>query len=518
VSRRIDAEVCVVGAGAGGAVVAAELAEGGAEVVLLEEGHWHDPDTFNARPPQMLAQLYRDAGQTLTIGNPPILLPLGSGLGGTTLVNSGTCFRTPAAVLDRWQREFGLEVSERSLRPCFERVEQALSVTEVAPELAGANAEVARRGAERLGWSHGYLERNARGCVGSGVCAFGCPTSAKQHTGITYLPRALRAGARVLSGARAEQVLVQPPAGPHRLGGARRPARAAGRSVVSARGVRARLQSGALVEVRAPRVIVAAGTIHTPLLLARSGLGAGSGQLGRNLSLHPATAVFARMDEVVDMSKGVPQSLYVDEFSSQGVMLEGVAGPPSYAAMALPLTGRRHAEAMADYRRLAQFGLMVSDSSRGTVRELRGRVAIRYDLCERDLERFRIGLRRVEELFEAAGAREVYLPLPAGVAPSEAQRRHLKLMAFHPLGTARADARPDRGVIDGELAVHGARGVYVADGAAVPSSLGVNPQITIMALATRLAFGLLGESVPDGPASVGQPRPPAGKEAIASPS
>lgn len=489
-SSRIEADVCVIGAGAGGAVAAAELAEGGMNVVVLEEGHWHDPDTFTARPPEMLAQLYRDGGQTMTLGAPPILLPLGSGLGGTTLINSGTCFRTPPSVLERWAREFGLDVDEQSLRPCFERVERALSVSEVTPELAGGNAAVARRGAERLGWSHGYLRRNARGCVGSGVCAFGCPTSAKQHTGITYIPRAERAGARIVTGARVERVLLE-------NGAARSLARAHGTPLPLpvASGVQARMASGARIQVRAPIVIVAAGTIHTPLLLARSGLGGGSGQLGCNLSLHPATAVFARMEEVVDMAKGVPQSFYVDEFAGEGIIFEGVAGPPAYAAMSLPLTGARHAEAMAGYRHLAQFGVMVSDSSRGSVHTVAGQPLIRYGLVNADLHRFRTGLARMRELFEAAGALEVYLPLPDGVSPERARLRDLKLMAFHPLGTARADARPAHGVIDGELQVHGVRGVYVADGSAVPSSLGVNPQMTIMALATRLAFGLLGREV-----------------------
>jgi choline dehydrogenase-like flavoprotein len=258
------------------------------------------------------------------------------------------------------------------------------------------------------------------------------------------------------------------------------------------------MTSGAHVEVSSPRVIVTAGTIHTPLLLARSGLGARSGQLGRNLSLHPATAVFARMEEIVDMARGVPQSFYVDEFADEGIIFEGVAGPPAYAAMSLPLTGVRHAEAMADYRHLAQFGLMVSDSSRGSVRTVAGRPLIRYDLDNADLQRFRDGLVRMRMLFEAAGAREVFLPLPPGVSPERARLRDLKPMAFHPLGTARADARPTHGVIDGELAVHGAHGVYVADGSAVPSSLGVNPQMTIMALATRLAFGLLGRALDHG--------------------
>jgi choline dehydrogenase-like flavoprotein len=475
--RTIEADVCVIGAGAGGAVAAAELAEGGMRVVVLEQGPRHDADRFSARPLEMLARLYRDGGQTTTLGTPPLLLPLGRGLGGTTLVNSGTCFRTPPAVLERWRGEFGLEAlaDEAALDPCFARVEAALSIAEVTPELAGGNAAVARRGAEALGWSHGYLRRNARGCVGSGVCAFGCPTSAKQHVGITYVPRAEAAGAQVIAGADVRRVLVEHGA---------------------ARGVEARLAGGGRLEVRAPTVIVAAGTIHTPLLLARSGLGRASGQLGRNLALHPATGAFALMDELVDMARGVPQSFYVDEFASEGIMFEGVAGPPSYVAMSLPLSGRRHADAMASYRKLAMFGLMVSDRSRGSVRSLGGRPVIRYDLGEEDLARFRSGLARMRELFRAAGAREVYLPLPHGVAPERARARDLKLMAFHPLGTARADARPAHGVVDGELRLHGVRGVHVADGSVVPSSLGVNPQLTIMALATRLAFGLLGQAVP----------------------
>ncbi len=474
--RSLEADVCIVGAGAGGAVVAAELAEGGAKVVVLEQGREHDADSFSARPVEMMTRLYRDGGQGLTLGSPPILLPLGSGIGGTTLVNSGTCFRTPATVLERWREEYGLEeLTEQELDPCFERVERALSVAEVSPELAGANAAVARRGAQALGWSHGYLRRNARGCVGSGVCAFGCPTSAKQHTGITYVPRARAAGAEMLTGAEVQRVLVRE-----------------GR----ARGVQARLAGGVRLEVHAPEVIVAAGTIHTPLLLQRSGLGGDSGQLGQNLALHPATGAFARMEEVVDMARGVPQSFYVDEFSSEGIMFEGVAGPPSYVAMSLPLSGARHARAMADYRHLALLGLMVSDSSRGSVRSLGGRTVIRYDLVRDDLARFRSGLARIRELFEAAGAREVYLPLPHGVEPERARAQDLKLMAFHPLGTARADARPTHGVVDGRLGVHGVEGVHVADGSVVPSSLGVNPQITIMALATRLAYHLLDRPCP----------------------
>ncbi|MDO8188790.1 GMC family oxidoreductase [Conexibacter sp. JD483] len=500
-TAHLTADVCVIGAGAGGAVVAAELAEGGADVILLEQGPRHDPGAFTAHPPEMLARLYRDGGQTVTLGAPPILLPLGRGIGGTTLVNSGTCFRTPPRVLARWERELGLEtMTPAQLEPAFARVEEALSIAPVTPALAGRNAEVARRGAAALGWSHGWLRRNARGCVGSGVCAFGCPSGAKQDVGSVYVPRAQAAGARVLTGADVRRIVAR--AGRVRgvevrisgAPGADSGAADADRGATGAlRGLPARARE---VFVAADTVVLAAGTIHTPGLLRRSRLAGRSGQLGRNLSLHPATAAFALMDEEVNMAHGVPQSLYVDEFADEGIVFEGVAGPPAYAAASLPLTGRRHAEAMADYKRLAQFGLMVSDSSRGRVHVVAGRPVVRYDLVAADVAKVRAGLARLEQLFLAAGAREVYLPLPPGTRPHQAKARDLKLMAFHPLGTARAHRDPAQGVVDQDLRHHEVEGLHVADGSVVPSALGVNPQLTIMALATRLAYALLDRPIP----------------------
>ena len=200
------------------------------------------------------------------------------------------------------------------------------------------------------------------------------------------------------------------------------------------------------------------------------------------------------------MVRGVPQSYCVDEFAADGIMLEGIAGPPDYVAMGLPVVGERHRELMARYRDFAQFGLMISDDSRGRVHSLGGRRLVRYDLSGNDTARVKRGLEHLAELFWAAGARSVVLPLARcrelhggdstplqelAVRPGD-----LKLMAFHPLGSARMDARPTHGVLDGDGRVHGAEGVYVCDGSAIPSSLGVNPQITIMTLATRSAAHL----------------------------
>jgi choline dehydrogenase-like flavoprotein len=466
--RVVDADVCVIGTGAGGAPVAALLAEAGRRVAVLEEGGLHEPATMTARPRDMMARLYRDGGQLATIGDPPIVLPLGRGIGGTTLVNSGTCFRTPQRVLDRWRTHHGLDLD---LDAEFALVEEAIGVAEVPAKLAGRNANLVKDAADRLGLSTGYLQRNARGCVGSGVCAFGCPTGAKQHAGQVWIPRAQQAGAVIHAHTRARRIVVE-----------------RGRvKAVEAPGLR----------VRAQTVVIAAGALLTPRLLRANGIGAASGQLGRNLSIHPASAARARYDEVVDSWAGVPQSVYVDELAGDGIMLEGIAGPPDQVAMSTPRSGSEHRDLMLAARRTGSFGVMVSDTARGHVRFVGGRMVARYDLHPDDAERFRRGFELLARIFFEAGAREVIVPLEGiptlrdgDLTPLQRARvrpRQVGAMAFHPLGTARAGADPASSVVDPHLRVHGVEGLYVADGSVVPSSLGVNPQITIMALAARLA-------------------------------
>lgn len=480
--RTIAADACVIGSGAGGGPVARRLAEGGMSVVVLEEGRRFALEELTARPREMLSLLYRDAGQTVTQGNVPIVLPLGRAVGGTTLVNSGTCFRTPEPVLRRWVSDHGLEgLSPEAMRPHFEHVERVLGVARVPPGLAGANAAVVKRGADALGWSSDFLRRNAPGCRGSGVCAFGCPTAAKRHAGQAWIEPAERAGARTLPGAHARRLLVR--------GG-------------RARGVEARLERGERLEVRSDVTVVSCGAVHTPLLLRRSRLGAGSGQLGRNLSLHPCTAVRAVFDEEIGLADGVPQSFYIDQFASEGIVFEGAAGPPDYLAATLPFAREELRELMLDFSRLSQFGVMVSDASRGEVSERGRRLRIRYDLLNEDVARLARGVELLTELYWAAGARRVIQPL-SGARPLERGERRrldavaagdLALMAFHPLGTARADASARNGVVDPDLRLHGLTGLYVADASVVPSALGVNPQITIMALASRLGSHLLDAS------------------------
>jgi choline dehydrogenase-like flavoprotein len=497
--RTVRVDACVIGTGAGGAAVAKELAEGGLSVAMLEEGPHFTTDDFTARPRDMIARLYRDAGQTTTVGNVPVVLPLGRSVGGSTLINSGTCFRTPPPVLEMWGERFGLDgMGAPELDPFFRRVERIQNVMQVPPTLAGQNARVVKRGADALGWSGDFIYRNVRGCVGSGVCTFGCPTSAKQHVGLTYVPLAWDAGATTFTGARATTLEID--------GG-------------RLRAVRAATAGGGSLRVECQTAIVACGAIATPLFLREQGLGGQSGELGRNLAIHPAAGVRAELDEEIDMATGVPQSYFIDEFADEGIMFEGAAGPPDYAAGSFAFSGERHREVMLRFSHQSQFGAMVSDLSRGFVRRRAGRVEIRYDLNHEDTATFKRAIELLCELYWETGATVVYPPIRGmpelrdgdmrTVRERDLRARDLTLFAFHPMGTARADARPEHGVVDGDLKLRGVEGVYVADGSVVPSSIGVNPQITIMALATRLAFHLLGAPPPGDepePEAIAQPR------------
>jgi choline dehydrogenase-like flavoprotein len=483
----ITVDACVIGTGAGGAPVAKELAEAGLSVVMLEEGERYTADDYDAHPRDMSLKLYREAGQIATVGVPPIIVPLGKTVGGSSHVNSATCFRTPPAVLGMWGERFGLEeLTPEALDPYFRRVERELNVVRTPASIAGRNAEVVKRGADRLGYSGGFIYRNVRGCVGSGVCNFGCPTSAKQHVGITYVPKAWDAGAVTYSGASARRLLLE-----------------RGR----VRGVEAKTVSGRRLTVRSDVVVLAAGTIHSPLFLRRQRLDDPSGQIGRNLSLHPATGVRALFDERIDMWQGVPQSYFIDEFANEGIMLEGAAGTPDLVSTSLPYIGERHRELMQSYPYLSQFGVMVSDSSRGWVREIGSRLHIRYDLNRKDTLTFKRAIEALCEVYWAAGAKRVFPPI-AGLpelGPGEMGRLRdyplaadqLPLIAFHPLGTCRMGADPTRSPVDPEGRLRGYEGLFVADGSIVPSSLGVNPQITIMALATKIAYGIAGKPPPD---------------------
>lgn len=479
----LECEVVVVGTGAGGAAVAYELAQRGRAVLMLEEGDYHRRGSFRGKASTANRELYRDGAMTIALGNVGIPVWAGRAVGGSTVINSGTCYRAPGRIFDRWRRDFGLPhvFSDEGLAPYYERVESMLGVAPTNPMYAGRIANLIARGADQLGYSHGVLHRNAPGCDGQGVCCFGCPTGAKRSTDVSYVPEALLRGAQLVTAAKVTRVDIEK-----------------GR----ARGVTATLhgkRGPRTLRVEAQAVVVAGGTLMTPLLLRRSGACKTSRMLGKNLSIHPASKVLALFDEQVRQWEGIPQSYAIDQFADEGLLFEGASVPFELAATAIPWTGARFMELMERFPHLATFGFMIEDTSRGEVREgPNGSPLMFYHLNAHDTARMQRGLEILCEVYQAAGARRV-LPFAAGHddvstrgALERLRRSRLKagdfdVTAFHPLGTCRVGADPRTSCIGPDHEAHDVGGLYVADGSAVPSALGRNPQMTIMAMALRAA-------------------------------
>ncbi|HJQ82912.1 MAG TPA: GMC family oxidoreductase [Candidatus Binatia bacterium] len=478
------ADVVVVGSGAGGAVVARELAARKRDVVLVEEGGFFTGKDFTGEPRRMIDLLYRNRGLTGAFGRPTIPIPLGRCVGGTTTINSGTCYRAPDWVLDEWAERFGARgVEATSLAPYFERVEQAIGVRPVPDEIYGRNSRLFERGAAALGYAGARIPRNERGCLGTGVCAFGCPQDAKQAMHVSYVPRALADGARLFTRCRVGRILVSD-----------------GKAI----GIVGRFvdaddrETGRELRILARQVAIACGALLTPALLERSAVPDPSGLRGRNLHIHPATRVGALFPDDVRGWEEVPQAYNVHQFTRDGIFIQGQFVPPAMEAPALPGVGRAHKELMARYARLGSFGALISDESAGRVRAGRGRwPRVTYQLGVADARRLARAIGLTAEIFFAGGATEVYSgihsrPVLGTIDEARALQSatfpatDFEMMAFHPQGTARMGGSAETAVTDPDGRVHGTASLWVSDASLFPSSCKVNPQMTIMALATRV--------------------------------
>ncbi len=472
-----ECDVVIVGSGAGGAVAAATLAEGGLDVIVLEAGESFNRESYPREPLDAIAKLYRDGGLTIAEGRPPIPVPVARTVGGTTVVNSGTCFRAPEPVLADWRQGFGIEWAT-DLAAEFTEAEEFLRVTPLNPERMGRNGQLAMEGAAAIGASGGPISRNAGNCVQCSSCPFGCEIDAKRGMHVSYLPRAVAAGARLRTGVEARRVLVKE-------------GRASGVSCD---------HSGRPYEVHARlATIVAGGALGTPELLLRSGLG--GRQVGHDLHIHPACWVGARYEEEVRGWDGVMQSYYIDQWEPQRLLLEATFTPLAFGGAWLPGAGSEHQRSMLEFGQVGSIGVHLSDESSGRIGLTgSGGLRARYKLTQADADRLVFGISRAAEIHFAAGATEVYPniarvgtltpeKLPdfeaASFKPSE-----LRLEAFHPMGTARISP-PGDGVCSPTGAVHGITNLYVADASLFPSSLGVNPMMTVIAFAARIAGELV---------------------------
>ena len=440
-----------------------------------------------------MRRLFREAGLLTAFGvgqTPIITITLGRAVGGSSVLTGGVCFRVPSSVHATWTRDLGLdELSERALEPAYDDVERRVAVTTVPDSMRSLGTRKFVEGAEKLGIPIKSLRRNTGDeCEGNGRCNFGCTAGAKRSVDVAYLPSAVEHGARVVSDALVERVIVE--------GG--RAAGVAGRLLGGEKGA----PSHAFT-VRAPVVVAACGTIHTPLLLHRAGLADKSPMVGKNITLHPGVRVVARFDERVNGWDGSMQSVYSDHFDAEGIKLVGVYSAPSGLAAGFPGVGPTFRKrVLASSRIGGAFGGMIHDDGGGTVRPGLGREPIlSYAMAPRDLERLRRSITILCEIAMAAGAREVFTSV-FGFPPlknmdearamerAKYDARRIECMAFHPLGSARAASERGRGVVDQSGECFDLPGLFVGDGSILPTSIGVNSQVPIMAMATRVAWRL----------------------------
>jgi choline dehydrogenase-like flavoprotein len=487
----LRADAVVIGSGAGGAVAAYELARKGLDVLILEAGPYVPSSEFSEDFNDALERLYEDhGGQTNKEGD--LLLLQGRCVGGSTVVNGCVSFRTPDFVLEEWGRDFGLtNLSPEAMVPWFERVEEHLSIKENGEHEIANHSRLVRDGARKLGWSVKPFKRNMRDCALTGHCLSGCKTDRKQSMLVTYLPWAVAHGARLYSDTTVTRVLQR-----------------GGRAV----GVEARITGAdgvkvADVHVDASIVVLAAGAVQTPLLMLKSELGNRSGMVGKNFACHPSMFVAAKYPHPVYPWRGALLGVYVDEFlhpDKGGFVLEaGGLGAVEMCLLNEPGTGKPFMQFMEEARFKSGIVTLIHDHNVGQIRWEKGRKVVDYQVADSDFPAMLASLKASARIHFAAGAEEVYVPsveklvirhegeIDAVLARLENKPQRLRLVSYHPQGTCRMGADPTSSVVAPHGESHDVKGLYVVDASLLPTSIIVNPQVTVYALASYISHQLL---------------------------
>lgn len=483
-----SADFVVVGSGAGGGAAARALALAGHSVVVLEDGPPFSPTAASPIAHESMVRLYRQKGQFAALGRTAIPILQGRCVGGTTTINSAIIWRLPEIVLQRWHRDHGLTdgLPAAALERAYALIEREMHVQAVLPEVESGSDRLMRAGAMATQLAHQTIQRSERGCQGSSRCLHGCPHNAKQSTAVNFLRVAAQHGTAIVAHAEVRRIHV-----------------AGGRAVaVSGRVGGDGPRRGQRFRVAARRaVVVTASVIQTPNLLRRSGIARDSEALGEHFMAHPGTSVMALYRQPVRMWNGAAQGYEVTGLrDSLGIKLESINVPPEVVAGRLPGAGQRLRAYLERINHVAAWAVAVRMDAEGSVRpSLLMGDSVRYTPTERDIWRMREGMKRTAELHFLAGAEEVLSGIhgmPERLTGPEQLHwydeasldpRCYQIVATHLFGTCRAGVDPRTSVVDPRLQVHGVPGLYVMDASVFPSNTGVNPQHSIMAVATVAA-------------------------------
>jgi choline dehydrogenase-like flavoprotein len=487
-------DILIVGSGAGGATVASELAPlcaEGARIAVLEWGPKFRDDEFTGREVEMAEKIYFNSGAILNKAR-TLTVACVRAYGGSTVAYTGTSIEIPQRSIDRWNLR-GISLGD--LAPRMEKFKRQNNVHELPDEDINENNRLFKEGCDRLGFTVKKFPVNLRGCRGSGMCNMGCPNQAKQGTNRVQLPHAQSLGVEVITNCRVDRI------GDHAVVAEVAPV---------PHGEPSPWPAGRY-ELSAKFIVVAAGAMHSSALLMRSRLPVTLPALGRYFTCHPALTLVAQHNRPITNYYGFPKTYYSDQFeASDDFILETCMYFPFTTAKSLTGFGARHSAMMSDFRRLQMILVLVSDAAtpdnRITVDDA-GDPVLHYDPADEVLDAFVSSQRAAARIFFAAGAERVHAPASdrflieresAGQIDSLIDRAYLKLgkisvASAHPMGGCRMGNDPATSVTDVWGNVHGLPWLYVADGSLFPGSSGVNPYLTIMALADRVAEGIRGK-------------------------
>lgn len=513
-NRTYEADVAVIGTGAGGGVTAEILALAGLKVVLVEEGPLKSSRDFKMREAQAYPTLYQESAARKT-SDKAINILQGRAVGGSTTVNWTSSFRTPDSTLNYWQSNFGLkDYSTRALAPWFSMMEKRLSI-DAWHTPPNENNDILKRGAAKLGIPAAAMRRNVKGCWNLGYCGMGCPTNAKQSMLVTTIPSALAHGATLLTRARADKLVFR---GDH-----------VDSLLCVALDGSGLAPTGRILTVRARHFVVAGGAINSPALLMRSQAPDPHRLLGKRTFLHPTVISAALFEQKVDGFAGAPQSVYSDHF----LQTQPIDGPIGYKLEVPPLHpllfastmqgfGAQHAAMMKQFPHAHALLALLRDGfhpdAAGGMIQLRddGSPVLDYPLTDFIWDGVRRALLSMAEIQFAAGARSVYPvhEMSDGFTSWPAARKAIEALPCKPLLTRVVSAHvmggctmsddPYSGIVSSRGRYHGIANLSIHDGSLFPTSIGANPQLSIYGVSARLASGLA-EDMTGKPAPVPMP-------------
>lgn len=490
-----EADVVIVGTGAGGGTTAEILAKSGLSVILVEEGRLYHQKDFRMDELTSYANLYQE-GMSRVTKDGAIAILQGRCVGGSTTVNWTSSFRTPDATLNYWSERFGLDaLTPDAMAPWFDGTEtrHSMSPWQVNPNL---NNDILRQGCEKLGFSWQVIPRNVKGCWNLGYCGVGCPVNAKQGALLTTIPGALDHNARMFHGLRADRLIMSQ----GRID-------ALQATALASDGI---TPTAVQVTLKARHFVVAASAIGSPGLLLRSDVPDPYNRVGKRSFIHPVNASVAQMPERVDPFYGAPQSIYSDEFNFRSGV-DGEAGyklevPPLHPAMSagvVPGHGDSQAENLAGLPWMQSIIALLRDgfheeSPGGTV-SLRddGSPMLDYPISDYLWKGLRNAFYTMAEIQFAAGAKRVRLmhldsdwysnwaDAKAAIGGFSMEPHRVRLFTAHQMGGCTMGSRPEESVVNGFGEHHQVSNLSVHDASIFPTSIGANPQLSVYALAAR---------------------------------